>query len=75
MYARAQLAIMDHNSGMGRVQSKRKDGKLMYRTVFSKVASNWVSKKIMERKKKNLIDENFTYTAYAEKHGRQKDLT
>ena len=57
MYARAQLAIMDHNFGIDRVQSKTKDGKPRYRTVFSKVASNWVAKKIMERKKKTFIDE------------------
>ena len=42
IYARAQLAIMNHNSGIDRVQSKRKDGKLRYRTVFSKVALNCV---------------------------------
>ena len=51
MYVRAQLAIMDHNFGIDRVQSKRKDGKLRYRTVFSKVASNQVAKE------KTFIDE------------------
>ena len=50
MYACAQLAIMGHNSGIDRVQSKRKDGKLRYRTMFSE-ASNWVTKKIMEEEK------------------------
>ena len=55
MYVHAQLAIMDHNSGIDQIQSKRKDGKLRYITVFSKVASNWVAKKIMERKKKPLL--------------------
>ena len=57
MYARKQLAIMDNNSGIDRVQYKGKDGELRYRTVFSKVPSNWVYKKIMERKKKTFIDE------------------
>ena len=67
MYARAQLAIMNHNSGIDRVQSKRKDGKLRYITVFSEVASNCVAKKIMERKKKP--------AAYAGKHERQREST
>ena len=57
MNSRAQIAYMDHNSGIDRVQSKRKDVKLRYRTVFSKVASDWVAKRIMERKKKYSIDE------------------
>ena len=54
MYARTQLAAMDHNSGINQVQSKTKDGKPRYRTVFSKVSSNWAAKRIMKRKKKNI---------------------
>ena len=55
MYARTQLAIMDHNSGIGKEQAKTKEGVLRHKTVFSKVSSNWVAKRIMEEKDKTFI--------------------
>ena len=57
MYARTQLSVLDHNSGIGRNQSTTKDGKLRYKTVSSKVSSSWVAKKIMENKNKSYVDD------------------
>ena len=57
MYARTQLAVMDHNSGVGRVQATTKTGEKKYKTVYSKVSSSWVAKKIMEDKNKTFIQD------------------
>ena len=57
MYARTQLAVMDHNCGIARQQAKTKAGKLRYNTVFSKVTASWVAKRIMEEKNKTFITE------------------
>ena len=55
MYARTQLAVMDHNSGVGRQNAKTKEGIPRYNTVLSKVSSQWVAKRIMEDKEKTFI--------------------
>ena len=55
MYTRAQLAVMDHNSGIGREQAKTEDGDLRYKTVYSKVSNTWVLKKIMVEKDKTFL--------------------
>ena len=57
MYARTQLAVLDHNCGINREQAKRGDGKLRYKVVFSKVTGSWVSKKILVDKKRTYIKE------------------
>ena len=57
MYARTQMAIMDHNSGVGRSQAVTKAGKARFKTVYSKVSASWVAKKIMEDKDKSYITE------------------
>ena len=51
MYARTQLTVMDHNSGVGRQQAKTNKGELRYKTPFSKLSNTWVAKNIMEKKK------------------------
>ena len=53
MYARTQMADMDHNSGVGRSQAVTKAGKARFKTVYSKVSASWVAKKIMEDKDKS----------------------
>lgn len=55
MYARAKLAVMDHNSGINQQQAKTKKGELRYKTVYSRITSSWVAKKIMEKKDKVFI--------------------
>lgn len=57
MYARSQLAVMDHNSGVGRSQAVTKSGKKKFKTVYSKVSAAWVAKKIMEDKDKVFLTE------------------
>ena len=48
---------MDHNSGIKRKQSRTKNGKLRYNTVYSKVTSSWVARKIIEKKEKAFIND------------------
>ena len=55
MYARTQIAAMDHNSGVGRQHAKTKEGIPRYNTVLSNVSSQWVVKRIMEDKEKTFI--------------------
>ena len=57
MYARTKLAVMDHNSGIHRNQSRTKQGHLRFKTVYSRITSSWVAKKIMDKKDKNFIQE------------------
>lgn len=57
MYARTQLAVIDHNSGIAREQAQTKTGVLRYKTVSSKVSDNWVAKKIMIEKDKSFIQD------------------
>ena len=57
MYARTQLAVIDHNPGTKRKQSRTKDGKLRYNTVYFKVTSSWVERKIMGKKEKAFIND------------------
>ena len=54
MYARTKLAVMDHNSGINRKQLKTKQGKLRYKTIYSRISSCWVARKMMEKKIKLL---------------------
>ena len=52
MIARAQLAVLDFNSGVGLEQSKNKQGDLRYKHQFSKITQSWVVKIIHDRKEK-----------------------
>lgn len=57
MYARTQLAVLDHNSGIGRNQASKEDGTLRYKTQYSKVTEQWVVKEIRESKDKSYLTE------------------
>ncbi len=61
MIARAQLAILDFNSGVRLPQAKTKSGKLKFKQQFSKVTQTWVVKKLASPKDRaylnHLIDE------------------
>ena len=57
MYARIQLALMNHNSGTGRSPAVTKTGELRFRTVCSKISAAWVAKKIMADKDKHYIND------------------
>ena len=52
MIARAQLAVIDFNSGAGLAHRKNKQGDLQYKHQFSKITQSWVVKKIYKYKKK-----------------------
>ena len=52
MIVRAQLAVLDFNSGAGLVHRKNKQEDLQYKHQFSKITQSWVVKKIYERKEK-----------------------
>lgn len=64
MIARAQLAVLDFNSGVGLDHATNKQGVLRYKHQFSKVTQSWVAKKIPEKKermtfRKHILDEIF----------------
>ena len=44
MIARAQLVVLDFNSGVGLEQSNNKQGDLRYKHQFSKITQSWVVK-------------------------------
>ena len=50
MIARAQLAVLDFNSGVGLDQARNKKGNLRYKHQTSKITQSWVAKKITEKK-------------------------
>ena len=52
MIARAQLTVLDFNSGAGLAHRKNKQGDLQYKHQFSKITQSWVVKKMNERKEK-----------------------
>ena len=52
MIARAQLAVLDFNSGVGLAHRKNKQGDIKYKHQFSKITQSWVVTKICERKKR-----------------------
>ena len=49
MYARTKLAVMGHNSGIHRDQSRTKQGHIRFKTVYSRITSSWVAKKIIDK--------------------------
>ena len=55
MYARTQLAVLDHNSGVGREHAKTKSGEHRYKVTYSKISADWVAKKIMAQKDKTFL--------------------
>ena len=54
MIARAQLAVLDFNAGVGLEQSKNKNGELRFKHQFSKITQSWVVKKVPEAKQKSI---------------------
>ena len=54
MYARNQLAVLDHNSAVNRKQAETKDGTPRIKSQFTKITEHWVVKDIRERKDKNI---------------------
>lgn len=65
MVVRTELAILDHNSHLGRAQATTKEGIPCFRTVFPKRTKEWVAKPISEPKKhmwrQELLHEVVTY--------------
>ena len=57
MIARTQLAVLDFNSGSQCVQATTQENKYRFKLSFSKVAQNWVVKKISRKKNKKYIEE------------------
>ena len=57
MYARTQLAVLDHNSGINRNQATTKIGTPRVKQQYSKVSDQWVVKDIREKKDNSYIDE------------------
>lgn len=50
MLMRTELAVLDHNFGLGRKQAACKDGRLKYKIVFPKRTREWVAKHRYEPK-------------------------
>ena len=57
MYARTQLAVLDHNCGINRKQAVTKSNQLRNKSQYTKTTGQWVPKKIMEPKVKSYISE------------------
>ena len=57
MYARTQLAVMDHNFNLSRKQALTKNNEPRSKFNFSKVTTNWAPKKVLEPKSRMYITE------------------
>ena len=57
MYARTQLAVLDHNCGINRKQAVTKSNQLRNKSQYTKATGQWMPKKIMEPKVKSYIPE------------------
>ena len=57
MYARTQLAVLDHNENLGRKQAVTKSNKKREKFQFSKVTKQWVVKEVKEQKTRHYVDE------------------
>ena len=65
MIARTQLAVLDYNCGSNNTQATTKDGERRYKHIFSKMAQNWVMKKISKTKDREYIHELLSSTLEA----------
>ena len=54
MIARAQLAVLDFNSGVGLAHRKNKQGDLQSKHQFSKITQSWVVNKYTNIRKGNV---------------------
>ena len=52
MVARAELYVLDFNSGSQCIQATAQENKNRFKLSFPKVTQNWVVKKIQKREKK-----------------------
>ena len=50
MHCRTTIAVIDHNMGLNRGHKLDKDGRLLYKQVYSKVTSNWTPKAVYNPK-------------------------
>ena len=55
MFARTQLAVLDHNCNIDRKQAVNKRNELQTKSQYSKVSGQWVAKKVMEKKYRGYI--------------------
>ena len=53
IYARTQLAVLDHNCNIDRKQAVNNRNELQTKTQYSKMSGQWVAKKVME---KSIVD-------------------
>ena len=72
MIARAELAVLDFNCGVGVGQAKTQSGKFRFKQQYSKVTQSWVVKQIREAKDRvyiqHLMDEVMYIQNSNEKH-------
>ena len=50
IHCRTTIAVIDHNMGLNRGHKLDKDGRLLYKHVYSKVTSNWTPKAVYNPK-------------------------
>ena len=50
MVARAELAALDFNAGVGLQHAKSKKGKLRCKQQFSRITQSWFVKKVTDKK-------------------------
>ena len=59
MYARTQLAVLDHNENLDRKQAVTKSNEKREKFQYSKVTGQWVVKDVKEKKSRTFVEEVF----------------
>ena len=57
MIARAELAPLDFNAGMGLQHPKTKKGELRYKQQFSRITQSWFVKKVTDKKERIYMED------------------
>ena len=57
MIARAELAALDFNAGMGLQHAKTKKGELRYKQQFSRITQSWFVKKVTDKKERIYMED------------------
>ena len=74
MIARAELAVLGFNSGVGVGQAETQSGKLRFKQQYSKVTQSWVVKQIREPKDRVYIQQFMDEVMYIQNSSERFEL-
>ena len=74
MIARAELAVLDFNCGVGVGQAKTQSGKFRFKQQYSKVTQSWVVKQIREPKDRVYIQHLMDEVMYIQNSNEKYEL-